>query len=109
MLELLKQAPQPVGVIGERLSMDTGTITPLLKRLELGGFVTRARALSDERRVLVDLTSHGRALEPKIQAVTGEIRTACQLDEEGAEALRRALDGLAHPPKEQPTVSMEKI
>ncbi|MHC8306230.1 MarR family winged helix-turn-helix transcriptional regulator [Pseudomonas sp. PB3P13] len=106
-LELLNAAPQPVGVLGERLSMDTGTITPLLKRLELGGFVTRARDPRDERRVLVDLTSHGRALETEVQAVTGQIRSACQLDEKGVENLRHILDGLAHLSQEQPIVSTE--
>ena len=106
-LELLDCSPQPVGVLGDRLSMDTGTITPLLKRLELAGFVTRARDPKDERRVLVDLTSHGRALDTEVQAVTGQIRSACQLNEEGLEDLRLTLDGLARQPYEQPIVSKE--
>ena len=44
--------------------MDTGTITPLLKRLDVAGMVTRTRDPADEHRVLVDLTPRGRALEP---------------------------------------------
>ncbi|MNJ29309.1 Organic hydroperoxide resistance transcriptional regulator [compost metagenome] len=108
MLELLSGAPQPVGVIGERLSMDTGTITPLLKRLELAGFVTRTRDPKDERRVLVDLTWQGRALETEVQAITGKIKSACQLNEESIEHLRRTLDGLAHQAKEHQTIAVEK-
>lgn len=107
-LELLNGAPEPVGVLGERLSMDTGTITPLLKRLELAGFVSRTRDPNDERRVLVDLTSQGRAMEAEVQAITGKIRSACQLSEEGVEDLRRILDGLAHKTMAHPTVSMEE-
>src|SRR4051812_42022737 len=61
-LELLDGAPLPVGTLGARLDMDTGTITPLVKRLEGAGFVTRTRDSADERRVLVDLTPRSRAL-----------------------------------------------
>src|SRR5919107_282558 len=62
-LELLDGAPLSVGALGARLGMDTGTITPLVKRLEGAGFVTRARDHADERRVLVDLTPRSRTLE----------------------------------------------
>jgi DNA-binding MarR family transcriptional regulator len=48
-LELLDSAPVPVGELGNRLGMDTSTITPLVKRIELAGFVTRTRDLNDER------------------------------------------------------------
>ncbi|PRC41858.1 MarR family transcriptional regulator, partial [Mycobacterium sp. ITM-2017-0098] len=62
-LALLDGAPQTVGALGARLDMDTGTITPLVKRLEAAGLVSRVRDRTDERRVLVDLTASGRALE----------------------------------------------
>jgi len=77
--------------------MDAGTITPLLKRLEGAGLVTRKRDPADERRVLIDLTPESRAMEDDIRAITGKIKTACQLDEQGIEALRLTLDALAHP------------
>lgn len=96
-LDLLDGAPQSVGNIGGRLGMDTGTITPLIKRLEASGFVTRTRDFDDERRVLVDLTPRGRALEPDVRGVTDQIRTACQLTEEGVDDLRKTLETLAHP------------
>jgi DNA-binding MarR family transcriptional regulator len=52
-----------VGAIAERLSLESSTITPLVKRLEAASLVTRARQADDERRVLVSLTDHGRALK----------------------------------------------
>jgi DNA-binding MarR family transcriptional regulator len=54
---------QAVGAIAERLSLDSSTITPLVKRLEAASLVTRARQADDERRVLVSLTDRGRALK----------------------------------------------
>ena len=85
------------GALGARLDMDTGTITPLVKRLEAAGLVSRVRDRTDERRVLVDLTTAGRALESEVRGVTDKIKTACQLDEPGLQNLRRTLEGLAHP------------
>src|SRR5688500_10848633 len=70
MLELVNDAPQTVGALGARLDMDTGTITPLLKRLNAAGLLTRTRDPDDERRVLVELTPRGRALEAEVRGVT---------------------------------------
>ena len=99
-LELLDDAPQSVGALGSRLGMDTGTITPLLKRLDTAGLVTRTRDPADERRVLVDVTPRGRELEAEVRGVTDKIKSACQLTEEGVDDLRRTLEGLAHPAAE---------
>ncbi|QRN93249.1 MarR family transcriptional regulator [Archangium violaceum] len=96
-LELLDGAPLSVGALGARLDMDTGTITPLLKRLEVAGIVTRTRDPADERRVLVDLTPGGRALEAELRGITDKIKSACQLTERGLDDLRRTLETLAHP------------
>jgi MarR family transcriptional regulator, organic hydroperoxide resistance regulator len=96
-LELLDGAPLSVGTLGARLDMDTGTITPLVKRLESIGMVTRTRDVADERRVFVDLTAQGRALEPEIRGITDHIKTACQLTDAGIDDLRHTLEGLAHP------------
>ncbi|PRC53150.1 MarR family transcriptional regulator, partial [Mycobacterium sp. ITM-2017-0098] len=74
-----------------------GTITPLVKRLEAAGLVSRVRDRTDERRVLVDLTASGRALEAEGRGVTDKIKTACQLDEPGIQDFRRTLEGLAYP------------
>jgi DNA-binding MarR family transcriptional regulator len=99
-LELLNGAPLSVGTLGARLDMDTGTITPLVKRLEGAGFVTRTRDPADERRVLVDLTDASRALDAEIRGVPGKIKAACQLTDQGMDDLRRTLEALAHPATE---------
>jgi MarR family transcriptional regulator, organic hydroperoxide resistance regulator len=99
-LELLDGAPLSVGTLGTRLGMDTGTITPLVKRLEGAGFVTRTRDPADERRVLVDLTPRSRTLEAEIRGITDKIKSACQLTDQGVDDLRRTLDALAHPASE---------
>jgi len=52
----LERGPQGVGDLASLLRMDFGTLSPMLKRLEAKGFVTRERQATDERRVLVDLT-----------------------------------------------------
>jgi DNA-binding MarR family transcriptional regulator len=99
-LELLDGAPLSVGTLGGRLDMDTGTITPLVKRLEAAGLVNRTRDPKDERRVMVDLTSRGRGLEAEVRGVTQKIKSACQLTDEGVDDLRRTLETLAHPASE---------
>jgi MarR family transcriptional regulator, organic hydroperoxide resistance regulator len=99
-LELLDGAPLSVGSLGGRLDMDTGTITPLVKRLEAAGLVTRRRDPKDERRVIVDLTSRGRGLEAEVRGITQKIKSACQLTDEAVDDLRRTLDALSHPASE---------
>jgi MarR family transcriptional regulator, organic hydroperoxide resistance regulator len=99
-LELLDGAPISVGALGGRLDMDTGTITPLVKRLEAAGLVSRLRDPNDERRVIVDLTSRGRGLEAEVRGITQKIKSACQLSDEGVDDLRRTLEKLAHPASE---------
>ncbi|MBD8573064.1 MarR family transcriptional regulator [Pseudomonas syringae] len=96
-LELLNGSPLSVGALGTSLAMDAGTITPLLKRLETAGFVTRTRDPADERRVMVDLTARSRQLEGEIRGVTRQIKSACQLDDQGIDELRHTLDALVHP------------
>lgn len=95
-LELLNDAPLSVGTLGTRLDMDTGTITPLVKRLEAAGLVTRTRDPSDERRVLVNVTSRARDMQREVRSVTDQIRTACQLTETDLDVLSRSLEALGH-------------
>ena len=63
MLVLWERDGLMVSELGEKLYLDSGTLTPLLKRLESSGFITRLRALDDERRVYITLTSAGRKLK----------------------------------------------
>lgn len=78
MLVLWEASPRTVGALGEALDLDSSTLTPLLKRLEAGGLVTRDRDPEDERRVIVSLTDQGRALRD--QAVTIPEKLFCALD-----------------------------
>lgn len=59
---LWEQDGQTIGALAERLALESSTITPLVKRLEAGGFVRRERNPDDERQVLVTLTPKGRSL-----------------------------------------------
>jgi len=67
---------QTVGAIGERLALESSTLTPLLKRLEAMGHLTRSRDRDDERVVRVRLTPQGRALEGKAAEIPGCILKA---------------------------------
>ena len=72
-----------VSELGTRLFLDSGTLTPLLKRMQAAGWLTRLRAVDDERRVIVSLTGAGRALRRKAQHVPNELACAsgCELEE----------------------------
>ena len=69
MLVLWERDDVPVKDIGEKLFLDSGTLTPLLKRLEAAGMVKRSRSSEDERQVLIALTAQGQALKEKARAV----------------------------------------
>lgn len=69
MLVLWESDDLAVKEIGERLMLDSGTLTPLLKRLEATGYVVRRRASHDERQVIISLTDDGRALAKKAEGV----------------------------------------
>ncbi|ETX13806.1 MarR family transcriptional regulator [Roseivivax halodurans JCM 10272] len=72
-------APQSVGEIGKRLKLETNTLTPLLKRLEAQGRVSRSRDPVDERRVVVTLTEAGAALEAEARDIPNRIAAATGL------------------------------
>lgn len=97
MLELLTGGPRSVGELGARLEMETGTLTPILKRLQAVGMVTRTRDPQDERRVLVDLTAASRDIESKILGVSAQIVSACGIRKDEAARIRRLLEALASP------------
>ena len=69
MLALWERDGVPVKEIGERLFLDSGTLTPLLKRLEAAGLVKRNRSSEDERQVNITLTAQGQALKERARAV----------------------------------------
>ena len=76
MLVLWERDGVPVKDIGERLLLDSGTLTPLLKRLEAAELVKRSRSTEDERQVLITLTSRGQALKEKARKVPEGILAA---------------------------------
>jgi MarR family transcriptional regulator, organic hydroperoxide resistance regulator len=101
MLALWQQAPLSVTELGRRLELDPGTLSPLLKRLEAAGYVTRERARDDERSLAVRLTPAGTALREQAERIPPAIveRLAMDLGElrelhgsltEVIEAARRA-------------------
>lgn|SRR5574340_130141 len=69
MLALWGDAPMTVKEIGQALQLDSPTLSPLLKRLEASGLITRTRSHSDERQLIVDLTESGRALRAEAEKV----------------------------------------
>jgi DNA-binding MarR family transcriptional regulator len=78
MLALWEQDGAMVSELGARLSLDSGTLTPLLKRLEANGFVSRVRDVADERRVHITLTAAGRKLKARAASVPGCLLSASQ-------------------------------
>jgi DNA-binding MarR family transcriptional regulator len=73
MLALWERSPRTVTDIGATLMLEPATLSPLLKRLEAAGLVTRARSLSDERALAVQLTPDGAALRSEAEKVPGQI------------------------------------
>ncbi|TPL07225.1 MULTISPECIES: MarR family transcriptional regulator [unclassified Mesorhizobium] len=80
MLALWERAPSTVGELGEALGLDSATLTPLLKRLEAGGLVTRRRDPADERRVLVEPTAKGQALRERARDIPAAMLCSMPLD-----------------------------
>jgi DNA-binding MarR family transcriptional regulator len=80
-----------VGQLGERLQLDSGTLSPLLKRLEANGFVRRERSSADERLVDVTLTDAGRALESRAPCIPERLFSSTGMTERNATELRDAV------------------
>ena len=94
MLVLWERDGVPLKDIGERLFLDSGTLTPLLKRLEAAQFLKRTRSTEDEREVLIALTSQGQALREKARTVPESILSASACSVAEVSALKNDLVGL---------------
>jgi len=94
MLILWEKDDVSVKDIGARLYLDSGTLTPLLKRLEHTGFVTRRRGAEDERQVLITLTPRGRSLRAQAKSIPHDILCATGSSVEEVVALRDNLSSL---------------
>jgi len=80
MVTLWERDDQTVGSLGEKLFLESSTLTPVLKRLEALGLIVRTRDKADERQVRVQLTTTGRALQDKAKAIPACILEASGLD-----------------------------
>ena len=94
MLVLWEQDGLPVKEIGERLFLDSGTLTPLLKRLEAAGLVKRTRSSEDERQVIVALTAQGEALKEKARSLPLSILAASDCSVAELSALKKEVEQL---------------
>ncbi len=94
MVLLWEQEPRLVKEIGRALYLDSGTLSPLLKRLAAAGLVRRNRRAEDEREVEVTLTDEGRALEDRARAVPRTVESAIGLSAGEIRDLRGRLAGL---------------
>ena len=83
MLVLWEKGSLPVKTIGEKLDLDSGTLSPLLKRLEQAGLIGRARDPADERQVIISLTEKGTGMKCQVAAIMDAIgqATGCDMTE----------------------------
>lgn len=91
MLVLWEEDDILVKTIGEKLFLDSGTLTPLLKRLEASSLIARTRDEADERQVRITLTKEGRALKKKAQSIPHQILCASGQTQDALENLRGQL------------------
>ncbi len=94
LLTLWEEDSLSVTAIGDRLLLDSGTLTPVLKRLEALGLVSRTRSTTDERQVIVRLTEQGAAMRHVAEGFPTRILDASECSEEELDSLRQALLGL---------------
>ncbi|RJS91417.1 MarR family winged helix-turn-helix transcriptional regulator [Salinisphaera sp. Q1T1-3] len=96
MLVLWEDTPRSVGELGDALFLDSGTLTPLLKRMERAGLVSRRRDTEDERRVLIELTEAGTALKSRAAAVSDEMLCRLEMTTTDAKRMRSQIMQLVH-------------
>lgn len=91
MMVLWEKGSLTVKELGERLFLDSGTLTPMLKKMEGKGLLSRRRSIRDERSLIVALTEQGLALRERALAVPVQVARCSNLDPEEAAQLRRLL------------------
>lgn len=95
LLVLWEEGRANVGRLCERLHLDSGTLSPLLKRLEAIGYVTRERSAEDERRVDVVLTAAGKRLQNKASCIPERLLAVSDMSLDEIVALREAVQRLS--------------
>lgn len=91
LLLLWESDNRTVGELGERLLLDSGTLTPLLKRMEQKGLLTRQRNPADERQVTIQLTESGRNIQQQAMNIPTQLVQSLNLNEEQVVDLRNQL------------------
>ena len=91
MLALWERSPRTVRDLGEALMLEPATLSPLLKRLEAAGLLTRTRNAADDRALDIELTAEGRALRSRAEAVPGTIVERLGMPVAELEAMRDSL------------------
>ncbi|WP_408070988.1 MarR family winged helix-turn-helix transcriptional regulator [Butyrivibrio sp. JL13D10] len=91
MMVLWEKKEMNVKTLGEYLYLDSGTLTPVLKKLESKGYLKRTRSKSDERNLLVSITKEGEALKEQAKEIPGKIGSCVKLSEHDAKELYRLL------------------
>lgn len=94
MLVLWEEDGMSVKEIGERLFLDSGTLTPLLKRMETAGLLKRTRSREDERQVIVALTLQGEGLKEKARSLPLSILAASQCSVAELVSLKNEVEAL---------------
>lgn len=94
MMVLWERDGLTVSEVGERLFLDSATLTPLLKRMETAGLLTRARAASDERQVIITLTPEGDQLRQQAAGLPASILNASQCSLDQIVGMKQQLDAL---------------
>lgn len=91
MMVLWEMESQTVNQIGEKLQLDSGTLTPLLKRLEQKEFVHRIRSKADERIVNISLTNKGKSLKEKATCIPEQLMDSMQVSFEDISELKNII------------------
>lgn len=96
MLVLWEFGEQSVGEIGDKLHLDSGTLTPLLKRLQSKDLIARTRSQTDERTVIITLTNQGRALEHQAVNIPNQVADCLTLTADEVTVLQKIASQLNH-------------
>ncbi|MDZ4374716.1 MAG: MarR family transcriptional regulator [Phenylobacterium sp.] len=105
MLALWERSPQSVGELGQRLGLDSGTLTPLFKRMQDAGHLTRTRDPADERRVIIQLTESGRRLRDRALPVPTAVFCKLPGSLEELTTLKASIDRLVESLRDEPGTS----
>lgn len=100
LLVLWEEQEATVGALCEKLMLDNGTLTPLLKKLQAAGYIERRRSETDERVVVISLTEAGRALQERVKDVPFQVAGCIKLPPEKAQTLYALLYELLNHQKE---------